>query len=404
MANYALREVQYATEGSFAENASAPASNTWTKRIPVTAANLTLGQDRMSDGSIQARQNESRPGHLGVRTATLELTSYLPGHLTATTGALTETWLQDLLSDGLGGGNVAQVGGTVNTPTSAIQFSVTSATCVAGAIIRVGAKGDARGDGQAGVVNNATTVTLLTALPASPNAADVVYACQMAYPTEDPTTTKRFLIGWPATGAQYHLMGCQLDGLSLAVQPGTLPTITLRYQCAYWARYAVTIPSAVTLEACETQPVAGGSVFLQTAGTTTRAVVSPSSIDLAIDLGLAPKVGPAVGQAAYQSINGWERTRCVPSLTMMLPWSTTYETLYDTDGGDTTQQQILATLSVGNGSRSSGFYLPRAYVVSPKPIVADNGGLLYQSIKWQGREGLVTTNDLTQSAIRFFMG
>lgn len=406
MGVFSTRSVAYKAESAFCENASSPSSNDWDKRIPVLSCDVTLEQERMSDNSLQNRQNESRPGYLGIRSASLTFETYLPGHNSTSSGSLTETWVQDLLSDALGGGSVDQAGTTVNAASSATSVTFTSTTNYAvGEMVRIGAKGDGRADGQAGVLATvASPCTFLTAFPGTPSGSDVIYAGQMSWPTETPSASKRFCVAWDDTsGAAYHLMGGQLSGLALTITPGQLPTIKWTYQFAYWAK-STTDLSAIALESCNTQPVAGGSVFIQTVGTTTRAVYSPAEMTLEIDLGLAPKLGPAAGQASYANINGWTRTRCVPTFTMVAPWATTWDSTYDADGSATTHQHILVTLSTGDGSRNAAFYMPRAYIVSPKPTVTENNSQVYQTISWRGREGTVTTNDLTRSAIRFSMG
>ncbi len=399
-----VKEIQYAAEGSFAENASSLSSNTWDKRIPVLEADISgLTQERIPNAAFQNRQNETLPGHLGVRQGTFSFTCYWDGHAGVTTGSLTETWLQDLLSDALGGGNTAQVGGAVaGSGITVINLGTThTATLVAGAIVRVGSKGDGKGDGQAAVVG--TAPALITALPAAPIATDVIYATQLAYPTETPSATKRFLFGYTGTGEQWHMVGCQLAGLDFTIGTGQLPTVKLTYRCAYWGRSATSIPSAVALEDCRTAPTAGGSLFVQDVGTTTRATFDASEVTLSLDLGLANVESVSSSKATYQTITNYVRTRCIPTVTFKAPWVSTFETLYDTDGSATTHKHILFTCNPTDG-RSVGFYMPRAYIASPKPTVEEINEQSYVPVTFVGREGTTTTNDLTKSAIRFFMG
>lgn len=404
-----LIEIQYATESAFAENASDPGSNTWSTLVSAIECTPNLAQARVDDMAVQSRQNVTRPGYQGPRECSMDVTFNWCGHGTAPTGSLTETFLQDLLSDGLGGGETAGDGLTLTGTPTATSLTVASGggDFVAGTILRVGAKGDGRAEGQAAVVSSATatTITLLTALPAAPQANDLIYPTMVSYPTENPTTTKRFLYGLNTTDAQYHLMGMQLAGLSVEM-PLTSPAepkISLSYMGAYWARDAVTIPSALTMKGSDWAPCAGGSVFFQTVGTSTWNEIQPSSISLSLDMGLIPQHGPGSSNAQYQTIIGWQRTKCIPTLTLRLPWSTTYDALFTTDGSGQTKKQILVTLNAEAG-RAIGFYLPSAYPVGNKPTFVDENGLLYQDWVFRGTEGPTTTNDLTRSAIRFFMG
>lgn len=405
MAVYATREILEEDEASFCVNAESIGSLTYDKRLPVKEATFEPIQERIPDAALQNRQNERRPGYLGVRECKVTLTFPWYGHNTAATGALTETVLHELLSDGLGGSDLTGVGGAVGAtgPTAVSLGTNHTGTLTRGSVVVVGAKGDARGDGQAAVLDDqATAGDLLTALPAAVAAADVIYATQVQYPTESLSVTKRFLIGWDDTGAQYHALGCQLETLTLNIPIGGEPEIILGYRGAYWDQGAVTVPSGTAQETSNWAPVAGGSMFLQTVGTTTRATITPASLALTVELGLVPNMGPG-GAGTYQHITGWERTMAKPSLEITVPWSTTYQTLFRTDGSNTTHKHVLFGFNPTPG-RVAGFYLPRVSVEGSHPSFTDNDGLLYQAVTLQGREGTDTTNDLTRSAFRTFMG
>ena len=249
------------------------------------------------------------------------------------------------------------------------------------------------------------TYSLLNALPAVTTVSDVViHATMMAYPAEDMGSSKAFMVGYADTGAQYHYVGCHLESLAFKLAMGALPEVSLRYRAAYWDKSAVAIPSALALHDNRAAPwLAGGSVVLQATGTTTRTTVTPAEISLTLDMDLQAKPGPMASAASYQIVSGYERTRCVPTVSMLVPWSTSYDSLYDTDGSGTTYMQILACGSAVDG-RSVGFYLPRAYAAGAKPMIENYNGLLYQRLTFRGREGLDTTSDLTRSAFRLFAG
>jgi hypothetical protein len=400
MSLFNTREISYAPESSFAQYADAPGSATWSTRIPVLQATLDLGQDRQADGSIFVRANESRAGYLMPKTATLELTMHWCGANAATSGAVSETWQQDLLADALGGGfSSAAVGGIASGVPTAVSVPFTGGTFTAGAAVRVGTKGDSGGDGQFAIIGaTATTpLALLTALPAAPAVGAVVHAAQVAYPTETGQTTKRFLIGWSATGIQYALFGCQVESISLSTPMGGIPTLTLRYRVAYWTRTTFSVPQVATLSSCEAAPSAGGSVFYNTFGTTTRATLSPVEIGLTLDMGLSVIEG--LGGQPYQTIVGYERTMCVPTLSMKVAWSTDHDALYDADGGDSTYKHVLVTFNP-TAKRAVGAYLSRAYIVGPRPMIENYNELTYHTVVFKGAESTTTTNDLTRSAFR----
>jgi len=414
MAVFNVREIAFGAESSFAENAGSLSSNTWDKRIPATSVNFSLEQTRGNDGSINNRANETRPGYRSPRSATVEITMPWAGYGAVTNGSLTQTWQQDLLSDALGGGNTAQVGGTVDTSSTATSLEYAGGeTVVAGGIVRVGALGDARGGGSAAVVNAVgAPATLFTALPANPNNGDALYATQIAYPDESVdagTLTKRWLLGWNSTtdsGAQWHVVGCQASAISVDIPldgSGT-PTMTLTYRGAYWGRSATTVPSALTLENCDTAVATSGKLWYQDVGTTTHNTLNPSRLSLTVELDLFDKTGPGSGtQQPFQRINGYVRGRCIPTLVMTVPWATAYETLFDTDGSGTTHKHILYQSGTTDG-RIVGFYMPRAFITGARPTFTDSNGILYAEVTFVGREGTTTTNALTRSAIRFFSG
>src|SRR6266545_6189403 len=258
---FRLEELLYNTESSFLENAQSVASNTYSGRIPFLSATCTLDQAREADMTVQSRKNVTRPGFLGLRTGTLEFSTYVPGLMTDPgVAAPTSNWCTDLMGNGLGGSLLSDDGGTISSATDGDTFVTTGVTAItAGSVIRVGVKADGRCDGQPGVVStwSGGNTQLLTTLPGTPNAADAVRVCANMYPTEtNPATTLRFLFGLTDTGAQFHCMGAQLESFSDEIDiSGARPIKrTRRYRIAYWDRSAVTIPSAVTLPNTDTAP------------------------------------------------------------------------------------------------------------------------------------------------------
>jgi hypothetical protein len=406
VAVHAVRELHYADESSFGE-----LLQTTTYRIPVSEVRVETTSGRSSDASLQNRLAESRPGFLLPRSGgTLDFDCDFAGALVDTaTGALAATWLQKLLADGLGGGDLTQVGGVAGASATTTALTNATGTRTRGAIVRVGRKGDAAADGQAAVIGNPDT-SLLTALPSAPGATDVVRACLMSYPKETLGAAKRFIVGFNSTlanGAQYAFHGCQLSGLTLKIDHAGIPQVTLQYRYAYWRDLTgFTIPSAVTLEDCKSAVSAGGSYLLQSVGTTTRALVQASACSLAVTLGLQAQIGQG-GVASLQNIIGWVRTGIGAQLTLTIPWDSANATEYDSDGSDTTHKHFLACLSAGGGTtategRHVGFYLPRIYPIGARPAFTNWNGLVYQDVVFATREGTDTTTDLSRSAFRFY--
>lgn len=410
---YLIEELLVEDEASLAENENSVTSNTFSGADgipilePVDISGLT--QTRESDGSLQSRQNDSRPGFLGLREGTISFRTYLCGHGGATTGSLTANWIYTLLKDGLGGGSAADSGTDIDTgagtpDADTIYTTANPADFAAGSILRLGALGDGDGEGQCGVVSTVSTQTveMLTAFPGAAVDQAVVYAMLQAYPTESLSTTKRFLIGKRGTGEQIYALGCQLAGLQLSFPVGGMPEVTWTYQVAYWERAALTIPSGETLRTADTAPISSGTLFWQDVGTTTRATISAASLELELDIGLIPH--RTVGGGQYRTITGYSRTRCVPTLTITpQDWASAYETLFQTDGSSTTQKHVLFSTNATDG-RVFAFYMPRAYPVGEHPKPMNVNDLVGTSFQLRGREGPTTTSDLTRSAIRFGIG
>jgi hypothetical protein len=223
----------------------------------------------------------------------------------------------------------------------------------------------------------------------------------MVYPSETLSTTKRFLVAHTMSGEQYHCMGCQLAGLKFSLPLGGEPEVTLVYNVANWDRASETTPSGVSLPASNWAIVAAGSMNIQTVSTTTRNVVSPSSVELSIDLGLSANRSINV-VGLYQTVSSWERTMSKAALTISLPKDTTYETLWDTDGSSATAKHILFSSSPRAG-RAVGFYLPNCFIAGERPRATNVDDLIYQNVTFLAREGQTTTNELTRAPFILFM-
>lgn len=397
-------EVQVSDESAFAE-----AVATYATHFPVLGApRITFAHERIRDPANRSRSSAEGLSHLGPRSAMIEFTIYVPTHFNPTTGALTSTFSHKLLADGLGGNNTSQVGGTVGTVTDAKQWTLGGgAVAVAGGVQRVGAKGDGRGDGQPVVVDNAATATYLNALPAAPTTGDVIYSAMMAYHDESVAsslTTKRFLLGHTPSGCQYHFRGCQLAGVSFNYQLERMPTMTLTYQCAYYVEASFSIPSSTAIENHDCAPFEGGSMFINDFGTTTRNTIDAAEVNLSLELGLAAKNSTSGALYPDQVITGYTRTGCKPTLSVLIPWSTTYSTWWETINSSIARKHILLSLTTGTGGRDAGFYMPYVHPIGPRPTIDEWNSLVYQRVTFLGSESTTTSTELTRSAIRFYAG
>jgi hypothetical protein len=400
---YALRQLLVNDEGTFAEFISAPGSLTWEKNLPILDATFEPMQDREPDGSAQARLAVDAPGHKGARRCRLRFRTYWMGHITAPTGALAETWQQQLLGDGLGGNNVTEVGGVTAVGATASTLTVTGGTVVAGGAIKIGVKGDGRGDGQIYPVasNIGPPANLLLGTAVAPNNPDVVHACQLAFHSEGATlTTKRFCMLHATTGAQFVAYGCQLSKLRFSSPVGGKATIEWEYEGAYWERVARTFPDALALQSHDCAPVSGGSCAVQDFGTTTRATKTITDLEIMMDLGLEPTPGVG-GSGTYQWILGWTRTRAKAELRFNALWDTSWETWWDTENPSLVFKQMMLTLHSGAG-RAFGVYARKLYPAGPRPTYpVDVNGQNYVPVVAGCTENSGGSTEILKSALLF---
>lgn len=399
------RQVLVADEAAFGEFIADPGSATWEKNLPVLDVTLEPIQTRMEDMSAQARLAVQALGHKGVRRGRIRFRTYWMGHITDPTGALTETWQQQLLGDGLGGNKVDVAGTTIASATGADGFTLNAAgNWAAGVVGRMGSKYDTRGEGHAFVVGSmaGAVVTALVAAAAQPNANDVVRPCQLAYHVEGAAlTTKRFMLLHATTGAQVMLFGAQLAGLSLRSPVGGSCEIEWVYEGCYFEREQVAFPSALALQSHDCGPFTGGAFTLQDFGTAARTTITPAEVAIDIQLGLEPVVGPG-GAGIYQDVVGWTRTGCRAQIELKVPWTPDLETWWDTENPSLVYKHLLAEFHPGHG-RSFGAYFPRVFPMGPRPTdVQRVNEQNYVRVVLGATESTLTTNDLTRSAFRLW--
>ncbi len=405
---YKLSQILTGDESAFAES-----SSSFDGKLRFDDATFSPTHERIPNESKRERLAIVEESIIGSREGELSVNMKWQGHGGTAAGALTETWQQRLLGDLLGGNDTGAVGTTCAAGSTATVVNVQAgagANFNAGDVIRVGAKGDGRADGQVGVVASVATdaITLMNALPGAPNAADVVYACQLFYHDESRVVTptmasKRFNVMHATTGAQHTLYGTCLAGLDFSIpMNGGIPMITARLQAAYQDRVATTFPNtAITLPEDASAPVMGGSFVFQAIGTTTRKTEDVGEMSLTYEFGLQPRPGSGA-VFANQRIVGWARTACRASLELTIPWETEYETWWDTDNTTRTDKYIVWQSNTSD-SNCYGFYARRVQPAGPRPNAPVNHNeQCYVKVKVDLTEESSGSNELTKAAIVFF--
>ncbi len=393
------------------ESAFCEVSTTFDERVPIVNStnemSAALEQSKIPVDLTIQYQNDGRLEADGIYGGSFPITMFLGGHGSTCAGAISITALGRHLGRWLGINDVTQEGTVVSSsPTSAIQFGLDGGTVKSGGLIRVGTIGDARGQGQAAVVNNASTITLLTALDATPNEADVVYAYEMVHPAEDDTAativSERYQI--QTANQRYDARGCYCSSLSFSgFNTGDVSQVTAQINPSYWfAESASTWPTATSVDSFTPAPVSAGSFYIQTVGTTTRTLLNVRDVQFNVDLQTIPLMGPG-GNTARQAVIAARRVRCQASITFTVDSDAAgTDTIGDIWAG-TDLKHILYTLSAEDGS-SVALYLPNAKPVAIRPTQQDQSGVNAKTITMMGLTGPTDTTDLLHSNFRIGLG
>lgn len=412
-----LGSVAWEAEAAFAQSSD----DTITYRMQVRddqidVSNLT--RELIDRGGVFQYLSEKDLAALGPFGASTFTTShYLEGHGGTTAGSLTQTDLNRLFAHVFGNVDVTQVGTTVNTPTDADTFTVVGGTILDGGLIRLGALGDARGNGQFLAVDDNSTLQLLTAAGAAPNAADVVYAPMLVYPVSSvlsggivtasgaaSNNTLRFRL---QTGnLQFICRGCVATSVTFTFGDGALPMVTIEWSCVAWNPVSQTFPDvSVATAAKAPAALTAGSLFLQTKGTTTRATEVATGFSVSYEQNMLPIMGTD-GATAGQNIVGWRRgpSRTTVSFSVEAEAVTanpTYHDLFATDPNSQGYKHILWTGSVVDGS-AIGMYFPKCRPIGNIPTQAQVEGLNFVPLQFEALTAAdtdaATTNELSRAA------
>lgn len=336
---------------------------------------------------------------------------WLPGHGAAITGAATADDHENVLGYVIGNTNASTSGTTVNGSSTTTSLAVAAASGIpAGSLITVGVKGDGRGDGQAAVVSShgSSTIALLTALPAAPESGDVVYAMVVNHPWETPSSAAITSVRMAALSANRvsEMRGCWPRSLTFeGLNPGELPGASIEWGVSYPVDSTETFPSSTAMDTHNPAPCAGGSLFFQARGTTTRQTYDIREFGVTIGLGTQEKRGPG-GLNTFQDIIGAVRGKQTVTATFVVDTgnasaSPTWPGRWDSDSQD---YHLLWT---GNGAAAGqrlAFYMPNCCIVDRRPSQFSRSGINSERITVMGKTGLTTTSELTLSAWRLGSG
>jgi hypothetical protein len=298
---------------------------------------------------------------------------------------------------------------TISGGTAAAPTAVSASTITPGSLIRVGAKGDLRNDGQWVAVGASATTNInpLTALAGVPNSGDIIYCSRMVNGSQTPGTFEtlssvRFLVQY--SQQQYLAHGCYPTASEWVIDVGGIPSLKLTYAVAWWETRSSTFPSATAVQDYGAAPVAGGSMFLAAVGTSTRTTVVARSVSMTVGLANMGENGVG-GFNEFQQVVGCNRGPATLGLEMVIDSETagtdTYGALFAVSENSRTNFHALYSMSIGDG-RSAAMYWPNLAAVE-MPIQFDDGGVLRKRLRFEPQCGTVTTSDLTMSPWRLGM-
>ena len=395
------------------EAAWAEVSNVFGTRVqtigPIDVSKLE--QQKLVPNNTTQLRNEITPGVNGVFGGEFEITMMFTGHGSTTAGAITLNAMETLLGIFLGNVAAASSAGTTASGAGTVSALATTAAngYVAGALVGpIGAIGDGRGGGQFSVVNAhaANSMSLLVAIDAVLNAADIIRNPAVAYTTENPTashavqsTRWRFKSG----NLQYDCRGCYPLGFTLTgIGAAGEPTLKFRFGVSVFFETSNAFPDVTTVQTFPYAAASCGSLFMGALGVTTRDATTKfacRTFDLTYELGIVKREGHG-GLYANQVCVGATRTvdKGTVDFVVDAPDATTAPALVTTWSANT-PLHLCYTWAAEDG-KAGALYSPYVVPDGPRPVQFDQGGI--NSLRFRGRLGADNTKstDQTRSALR----
>lgn len=406
-----LREARFLT-GATPSTAYTAASNaawaagTATKMRIQSLDDGGLVREVVKDATTQQRHYSSPAVITTTRKGSFSLSMFLG----AAESDLTANPMATLLSKILGGIALPLVSRTdacdssgVHTSTRVFASGIES-SCVVGQGIKVGTRGDAKGNAEVRRVTALGTdyVDLNMALSAAPADGDAITFATTVY--LDPDTVQYFdwLLLGHATADQRQAIGCQATGLALTgTGIGELPSVNATFSVADWQW----VPSGDRDQLEPTAAAQGNDppvdrglmgLFLGDFGVTTRTAFRGGPIDI-------PNLGASFtaiqGYNGRNGIDGWARVPFADGLTatLSLHYDEDMPGIYDDLTNGTAKQLIF---QMGHADQKCAAVDYGRCFVSSDPVPDEIDGLSGIKFGVTATEDTLATNDLTLSACR----
>ena len=344
----------------------------------------------------------------GTYSGTFRTRFHWFGHGTSTTGATSVNPHETLLGNIIGNVAASIPTGTTFTGGTAVVPTTTAANgFVAGSIGFAGVLDDGRGNGQAFVVGShaGNNLTLLTELGDAPDIADVCRSAVMFYPSEDATDTEvtTYRMRLLTANIRYECHGCHPTSWTVGgFNAGETPYLEVEWAVAWFEESTGTFPTAVATNTSNPSVIAGGSVFVQLAGTATRQTFDVRGFTVEHTLGMRTDKGPG-GVKPHQDIVACRRMVDTVKITLTIDAdaATTSPVLKAIFEG--AALHVLWTGSTTNGS-AVAIYAPNCEPCGEYPVQRIDDNVNRYTLELMAFTGPTITTDLTASCIRYANG
>lgn len=401
-----LGGVLYADEATFGDFAVTTFDEALRHIGPIDLTGLT--QEKQDTAPVLQLQNEGSQHTRMVQGGSFKISQHLTGHGSSVAlGSVLANQLETFLGRVIGNLNVANEGttGVVAASTVTVPVVADGSAIADDSIIRIGALGDGDGEGQFFAVASeaANAVTLLTDMPGIIADGAEVFAPAFVHPNEGPNssilTSMRFEL---LTGnAHVRCWGCfpssvEFSGLS----PGELPLVTVTMQVSKWLPVNSTFPHAVSVDSFSPAPVAAGSLFLNTFGTTTRQTFAVREFNFGLDFQTVPLLGHGSGDG-HVNIIGAKRIKCMATCDFVLEAEATgtytHADRWNTSEVGISAEHLLYSFSVGTDGQAGAIYLRKCRMVGERPLQQDVDGLNRQRLFYMAEADTAGSDDIGRS-------
>lgn len=394
-----LAAVLYEAESVFGEDVDTFATHLQLIGPPAIA----FTQDRQSQDQTRQRPHDSIQDVRLPYGGTLTTRHHLTGHGGTAAGALSATDLFNLLALVIGGSDASDVGDAADGSGTVTAPGVSGGTFGSGGLVGIGAPNDARGGGQVYAVDNLSmgVLTLLTDLPATLDALDVIYAMLQVFPLNTPATfcavtSTRWLV--QSANKIFSAHGVFPTAISFSnLNTGQIPEVEIVWEVSRWKPVSVpTFPTAVATDAQTPTPVGAGSLFYGNVGDPTRQTANLRDVSITINLDIRGVPGPG-GVDQYQMMQ--DSVRHNANMTMQLTFDSQevdWDAIYTADPATQPFEHILYTLSNVDGKRLA-FYLREGKITSPRPTQQAIEDLNRVQVTFESVRGSDTSDDRTMS-------